>query len=46
MASIAARRLGKELKEIQTEGCPVGALLLRNLLYVLTYDRCVGAAGK
>jgi len=29
MASIAARRLGKELKEIQTEGCPVGIKLVK-----------------
>jgi hypothetical protein len=25
MSTIAARRLGKELKEIHGEGCPVGA---------------------
>ncbi|TFK76663.1 UBC-like protein [Pluteus cervinus] len=29
MASISAKRLAKELKEIQTEGCPVGVNLLR-----------------
>ncbi|KAF9015399.1 ubiquitin-conjugating enzyme/RWD-like protein [Cyathus striatus] len=29
MASISARRLAKELKEIQTEGCPVGKLNFR-----------------
>lgn len=29
MASIASRRLGKELKEIQTEGCPVGIKLVK-----------------
>jgi hypothetical protein len=28
MSSIAARRLGKELKEIHEEGCPVGELLI------------------
>jgi len=29
MASIASRRLGKELKEIQTEGSPVGIKLVK-----------------
>ncbi|KAF8976311.1 ubiquitin-conjugating enzyme/RWD-like protein [Cyathus striatus] len=29
MASISARRLAKELKEIQTEGCPVGINLVK-----------------
>jgi len=29
MASISARRLGKELREIQTEGCPVGITLVQ-----------------
>jgi len=29
MASISARRLAKELKEIQAEGCPVGITLLQ-----------------
>jgi len=28
MASISARRLAKELREMQTEGCPVGITLL------------------
>jgi len=31
MASIAARRLGKELKEIQKEGCPVGMCFVLNI---------------
>jgi len=38
MASIAARRLGKELKEIQKEGCPVGMCFVLNLYLPITVD--------
>jgi len=38
MASIAARRLGKELKEIQKEGCPVGMCFVLNLYLLITVD--------
>ena len=31
MASISARRLAKELREIQAEGCPVGESFVRLL---------------